>query len=255
MMILVGSFGMTTVFAQTMPITVAVNQPTYSDGDQMIISGTVNAQLNVPISIVVRDPSNNIVLLGQVSPSNDNTYSTTITAGGNLWTAVGTYEVYVTYGSKDNTAKTTFQFIGSALTTPITIQGQVYNATYKIVNGKVLGIVPTASTKSLTIRIQPSGNGTISITLPRSLIDAKDNGGQDSHYVVENDGVLTTFNETRTDTISRTLTIPFGSENTQITIIGTQIVPEFNAISILIFAIAMMVVLFHFRSRSIVKIS
>ncbi len=250
MLVLAGSLGMTGVFAQTSaPITVTTNQPTYSDGDQMVISGTVSAQLNVPISIVVRDPSNNIVLIGQVSVNPNNAYSTTVTAGGDLWTAVGTYEVDVTYGSKTNIAKTTFQFIGSTLTTPITIEGQIYNATYKIVNGKVLGIIPDTSSKSLTMRIQPTGNGTILITLPRSLIDAKDNG-QDVHYMVKEDGISTTFNETRTDPVGRTLAIPFVSGTNQITIIGTQIVPEFSALAILILAIAMMSTIFYFRFKS-----
>ena len=230
------------------PITVATDKSTYSNGDQMIISGTVTAQLNVPISIVIRDPSQNIVLIGQVSPGSNNTYSTTVTAGGSLWATPGTYEVSVIYGSKVNTAKTTFLFTGFTSIMPITIQGQIYNATYQITNGKVLDIIPNTDTKSLTIRIQPSGNGTIEITLPRSLIDSKNNG-QDSQFVVQNDGVSTTFNETRTDPYSRTLTIPFGSNNTQITIIGTQIVPEFGTIAMLVLTIAMMSTILYFRTR------
>lgn len=238
-------------FAQTntpTPITVTIDKSTYSDGDQMTISGTVSAQLNIPISIVIRDPSQNIVLLGQVSPNSDNTYSTIVTAGGILWTASGTYEVDVTYGSKDNTAKTTFLFTGVMPVIPITIQGQTYNATYQITNGKVLGIIPNTDTKSLAIRIQPSGSGTISITLPRSLIDSKNNG-QDSQFVVQTDGVSTTFNETRTDSNSRTLTIPFGSNNAQITIVGTQIVPEFGTIAMLVLTIAMISTVIYFRTR------
>jgi predicted secreted protein with PEFG-CTERM motif len=240
-------------FAQTnsatASITVTTDKSTYSDGDQMTISGTVSAQLNVPISIVIRDPSQNIVLLGQVSPNSDNTYSTIVTAGGSLWTAAGTYEVDVTYGSKDNTAKTTFLFTGFMPTVPITVQGQTYNATYQITNGKVLGMIPNTDTKSLTIRIQPSGSGTISVTLPRSLIDSKNNGGQDSSFVVQDDGVPTKFNETGTTTNSRTLVIPFGSNNSQITIIGTQIVPEFGTIAMLVLTIAMMSTILYFKTR------
>ncbi|MGI0088061.1 MAG: PEFG-CTERM sorting domain-containing protein [Nitrosotalea sp.] len=246
------SLTVTPAFAQVNPamasITVTTDKSTYSDGDQMTISGTVSAQGNIPISIVIRDPSQNIVLLGQVSPSSDNTYSTIVTAGGSLWTASGTYEVDVTYGSKDNTAKTTFLFTGFMPVIPITIQGQTYNATYQITNGKVLGVIPNTDTKSLAIRIQPSGSGTISITLPRSLIDSKNNG-QDSQFVVQDDGVSTTFNETRTDSNSRTLDIPFGTNNAQIIIIGTQIVPEFGTITMLVLAIAMASIILYFRTR------
>ncbi|MDE1765439.1 MAG: copper-binding protein [Thaumarchaeota archaeon] len=242
------------VFAQTSTsVTVTTDKPVYSDGDQMTISGTVNAQLNVPISIVVRDPSNNIVLIGQVSPDANNDYSTLVTAGGNLWTATGKYEIDVTYGSKDNTAKTTFLFTGSLSTMPVVVNGQSYNATYKITNGKLLGILPDISTKSISIRIQPSGNGTLSIILPRSLMDAKNNG-QDGQFVIQNNGVSTSFNETRTDATSRTLSIPFGSDTTQITIIGTQIVPEFGTISIMILVIGMAYAILHFRTKMQSKI-
>lgn len=234
-------------------LTVGTNLPTYSDGDQIAISGKVNAQLNVPISIIIKDPHGNIVLLGQVSANPDNTYSTTVTAGGDLWTAVGTYQIIVTYGSKENTAESNFQFSGSLLTLPVVINGQAYNATYTITNGKVLGIIPTTPTKTLTVRIQPSGNGTLSITLPRSLIDSKDNSGQDRQYVVENDGLPMVFNETRSDAMSRTLSIPFSHENMQITIMGTQIVPEFSQVSIIVLAISMLASVFFFKSRLVVK--
>ena len=232
-------------------ITVSTDKSVYSDGDPITISGTVSTQLNVPISIVVRDPSSNIVLIGQVSP-NQGTYSTLVTAGGSLWTAPGTYEVYVTYGSKDNTAKTTFQFTGSLSSAPIVIEGQSYNATYKITNGKVLGIIPDTSSRSITIRVEPTGNGTILITLPRSLMDAKNNV-QDSQFIVQSNGIPTSFNETRTDSTSRTLAIPFGLDVKQITIIGTQIVPEFGPVVLSILTIAMLSMIFYFRTNFQIK--
>ncbi len=101
------AFGQT---SSSLPITVMTDKSSYSDGDQITISGTVSSQLNVPVSIVIKGPSQNPVTIGQVTVNSDNTYSTQVTAGGKLWTATGTYEVDVTYGSKDNTAKTTFEF-------------------------------------------------------------------------------------------------------------------------------------------------
>lgn len=100
------------VFAQTSSssVTVTADKSSYSDGDQMTISGTVNTQLNVPLSFIIKDPSQNPVEIGQVSVNPDNTYSTQVTTGGRLWSATGTYEIDVTYGSAANTAKTTFEF-------------------------------------------------------------------------------------------------------------------------------------------------
>lgn len=94
------------------PITVTTDKTTYSDGNTILISGNVSEQLNVPISIVIKDSSQHIVFIGQVNPNPDNTYSTQAVAGGNLWTSTGTYEIDVTYASTDRTVKTTFEFTG-----------------------------------------------------------------------------------------------------------------------------------------------
>ena len=106
------------VFGQTAPgpITVVTDKTTYAEGSTIIISGVVSEQLNIPISMMIKDPSKHIVFIGQVSPAVDSTsnisYSTQAVAGGSLWTATGTYEVDVTYAGPDRTAKTTFEFTG-----------------------------------------------------------------------------------------------------------------------------------------------
>jgi len=108
------------IFAQTntSAITVTTDKSSYSDGDQMTLSGTVTAQLNVPMSFIIKDPSQNPVEIGQISVNPDNTYSTQVTTGGRLWSSSGTYEIDITYGSASNTAKTTFEFTSKTSGTP-----------------------------------------------------------------------------------------------------------------------------------------
>jgi hypothetical protein len=105
------------------------DKPSYSDGDQMTISGTVTTQLNVPLSIIIKDPSQNVVEIGQVSVNPNNTYSTQVTTGGRLWAATGTYEIDVTYGSAANTAKTTFEFTSKMAGMPGNMTGTSGNQT------------------------------------------------------------------------------------------------------------------------------
>jgi hypothetical protein len=109
---LCGIVALSPVFGQTSsnPITVTTDKTSYSDGSTILISGNMSEQLNVPISIVIKDPSQHIVFIGQVNPNSDNTYSTQAFAGGSLWTSSGTYEIDITYASKYRTAKTTFEF-------------------------------------------------------------------------------------------------------------------------------------------------
>jgi hypothetical protein len=99
--------------AQT-PITVSTDKTSYADGDTIAISGTVTDQLNIPISIVIRDSSHNMVYIAQTSPDSQGAYSVQAIAGGSTWKTAGTYEIDVTYGGPDKTANTTFSFTTGA---------------------------------------------------------------------------------------------------------------------------------------------
>ncbi|MDE1769273.1 MAG: PEFG-CTERM sorting domain-containing protein [Thaumarchaeota archaeon] len=123
-------------------ITVTTDKSSYSDGNTITISGTVTDQLNIPISIVIKDSSQNIVYIAQTNPNSDNTYSTQATAGGDLWKTPGTYEIDVTYGSKDVTSKTTFEFTTSPQPISTSNTGNQTNAT---------AVIPEFGTLALSI--------------------------------------------------------------------------------------------------------
>lgn len=240
------------VFGQTPnTITVTTDNTSYSDGDKITISGSVGQLISIPISIVIRDPNQQVVMIGQTNPVADNSYNTQVTAGGSLWITPGTYEITVTYGSKDTIAKTTFSFTGLK-NYPISIQGTMYNATYKITNGKITSITPDTNTKSLAISIQSSGNGSLQIILPRNIIDAKQ-GEQDSQFSVQEDGNQITPQETKTNS-SRTLIIPFNSDTKDITITGTQIIPEFGPLSFIVLTSSMVILFVYLRFYQLKRI-
>lgn len=107
------------IFGQTSSgaITVTTDKTIYQDGSTITISGIVSEQLNVPISIVIKDPLKHIVFIDQTKPDVDTngniSYSTKAIAGGSLWISAGTYEIDVTYADKSRTSKTTFEFTSS----------------------------------------------------------------------------------------------------------------------------------------------
>ncbi len=98
-----------TASAQT-AITVSTDKTSYADGDTINISGKVADQLHVPISVIIMDSSHNPAYITQTSPGTDGTYSAQAVAGGSTWKSAGVYEIDVTYGGPDKTAKTTFEF-------------------------------------------------------------------------------------------------------------------------------------------------
>jgi predicted secreted protein with PEFG-CTERM motif len=222
-------------------ISVTTDKTSYNDGDKIIISGRVQDFISdTPITLQIISPIGNIVKIDQVDLTSDRTFSTPITAVGALWKEAGAYTVKVQYGSKDRTSETTFQFAGSSTvpTGPIMkVDGTDFSVKYSIANGKVLGMKIDTASKSLIVSIQTTGDGSLTVTLPRGLIDAKLQG-QDGKFAVLTEGLESDFEETSTTATDRTLSIPFTDGTTQIEIIGTFAIPEFGAIASIVFAIA-----------------
>ncbi len=231
-----------TLGSSTSQITVTTDKPSYNDGDKITISGTTRDYIfGTPVSVIIRNPVGNVVFISQVDLVTDKTYSTTITAGGGLWEAAGTYSILVQFGSQDRIATTAFQFSGSKVSTQpqntIPVDGTSFSISYTITNGKVTDIKADIQSKSLIVSIQTTGDGVLTITLPRALIEAQVNGHDDKFFVL-NDGQEADFQEINNTSTDRTLSIPFTDGTAQIEIIGTQIVPEFGPIAALVFAIA-----------------
>jgi len=233
--------GNTNSFTSSGAIIVTTDKPSYNDGDKITISGSTQEYISgTPITVQVISPIGNRVQFAQVDLSSDRTFSTTITGSGPLWKEAGAYQVIVQFGSKDRSAETTFQFSGSTgggLVNTMKVDGTDLSVTYSITNGKVLGIKADVQSKSLIVSITTTGDGVLTITLPRGLIDAQVNG-QDDHFYVLNDGQEADFQETSKTTTDRTLSIPFTDGTEEIEIIGTQIIPEFGPIAALVLAIA-----------------
>ena len=107
---------------------------------------------------------------------------------------------------------------------------------YEITNAKLLNIIPDLDAVSLLISIETTDEGSITLTIPRSVLDASINGGDDEFFVLV-DGEEVDFEEIRTS-VDRTITIDFLAGTEQIEIIGTFVVPEFGTIAAMILAVA-----------------
>jgi predicted secreted protein with PEFG-CTERM motif len=97
--------------------------------------------------------------------------------------------------------------------------------------------MPDVEANSLIVSISASSDGSLTLTIPRSILDATINGGEDDDFFVLIDGEEVDFDETTTST-DRTLTIAFPAGAEEIEIIGTFVVPEFGTIAAMILAAA-----------------
>ena len=250
--ILITSVGTTTAFGQNESIIVTTDKSSYLEGETISISGEIkNIALGNQLSIVIQAPNGNIVALDQITVGSDKQFSTEIKLGGKLMKQEGTYTIKVTQ-DKNNQVTTSFEFggvsssneleeldiiIDSTVTaTTVTVQDSNDLMYYEITNGKIINIIPDMDAKSLLIYIETTDNGSITLTIPRSVLDATINGEDDEFFVLV-DGEEVDFEEITTST-DRTLTIEFLAGSEQIEIIGTFVVPEFGTIAAMILAVA-----------------
>ncbi len=90
---------------------IQTNKPSYTDGDQIKISGQVTKIISsYPIMIRIQTPSGNLLSIQQITVSTDRTFLAEITASGNSWKEEGTYTIFAQYAPNFNPTKTTFEF-------------------------------------------------------------------------------------------------------------------------------------------------
>ena len=206
--ILIASIGIAPAFGQIQnSIVVTTDKSSYSEGDVILVTGEVRELYSgTPVSLIVQNDKA-IVALAQLTVGADKKFSTEITAGGTMRTA-GTYTVEVTYGTQNRIAVTSFEFEGSTATpsgnpritdTTVSIEGSSDLIGYKITGGKLLNIMPDVEAKSLIVSIDATSDGSLTLTIPRSILDSTMNGEDDDFFVLI-DGEEVDFDETTTST-------------------------------------------------------
>ena len=269
--ILITSIGITPTFGENGSVVVSTDKSSYFDGDIVLVSGEIKyIALGDQLSLIIQAPNGNIVQLDQMTVGSDKKFSTEINPNGPYWKTPGMYKITITQ-DENNQATISFEFTGvtsisvneeviveeviveeviveeviveevividSIITaTTITIQDSTDLISYEITNGKVINSIPDMDAVSLLVYIESSDDGSITLTIPRSILDATINNENDEFFVLV-DGEEVDFDEIITST-DRTLTINFLAGTEEIEIIGTFVIPEFGTIAAMILAVA-----------------
>ena len=232
--------------SQILPISVSTDKNVYDRQSTINVTGHVlNAITGQTVTMKVSDPIGNVVEIHQLTVDNNGDFQTTINTSSPLWTASGTYTIYVQYGTEQGlrTSTTEFAIPGGGETSctsqqlSATLGSELHCIDYSIDGGIASGATLDTSSKSLTVNIQANNDGQITLNIPRSVLDSKAGEKDDSFLVLVDGQERDNFTDVPgTDT--RALTIPFEAGSEKIEIIGTQIVPEFGPIATLVLAIA-----------------
>ncbi|HXV39309.1 MAG TPA: PEFG-CTERM sorting domain-containing protein [Nitrosopumilaceae archaeon] len=247
------------------PLSVQTDSDYYDQGDTIVVTGLVkNPGEGIPVTLRILDSNSKLVQIDQFTPKADGSFSKEYLATGPLWKAAGNYTIIAQYGSAQK-ADSIFSFSGGTGSSEIgTVEKKVFtinvegvgefDVEYIIRGGSVKNMEIDPEGLALIITIDAVKDGSITVTLPRDMIDAKKPANlnaddilvgktvdpkdlEDDEFFVLIGGEETSFKETKSKT-SRTLSIGFTADDTQIEIIGTQIVPEFGAIAALVLAVA-----------------
>jgi len=225
-------------------VSIKTDLPSYNQGDTIVMTGHVSdVTSGSAILLRIFNSGGQLISLAQLVPASDGSFTKSFLATGPLWTNAGTYTIEAQYGKYGQPVTTTFYYNGGTGSTLLT---QAINATYPLQSGSQIYNVPYiikgATVKSmdifafrytLEITLSPAtSDGSITVTLPRSMIDAripsvdpnaKLNELQDNKFIVAVSGIaVSQFSESKNQNV-RILSIPFHAGDTKVDIVGTVV--------------------------------
>jgi predicted secreted protein with PEFG-CTERM motif len=203
----------------------------------------------------------NLVFVAQPQLANDGTYAESIFASGDQWKKNGTYLVRVFY-TEEIVAETDFKFYNTEQTTnPSSIfsvkipnASEVFDVGYTITTGEVTDIQIDKDNYSLVADFNIDATGDLILSLPRESFDAKTADEKDSEFIIlitniSGDTFEIEYEETQTNSESRTVKIPFVEGDYRIQIIGTYVIPEFGTIAIMILLVSIISVIILSKNK------
>jgi predicted secreted protein with PEFG-CTERM motif len=232
------------------PVRIVTENKVYDHNSEIHIHGYVaNLRGDAPVTITVTGPQNNIVTVYQAEVSEDKSFEAMISTAGSLWKQNGMYTIRAQYGPQQINDKVMVELTGEAseeasacTSDELVVKGgsQVYCVPFDITGGAVSKNSISSKTSSLTLMITTESDGSVSLQIPRNVLDARQHGmeGDDADFIVLVDGEEADFEEIDTTSDDRTLDITFPEGATQIEVIGTWAVPEFGTTAAIILAVA-----------------
>jgi hypothetical protein len=135
----------------------------------------------------------------------------------------------------------------------LNVTGTNYFMPYAIENGKVINATADIGSKSIAILVNTTNDGSITVTIPRTLLDSKAGNSNSDNllpFVVTRDGTPVSFQESENDT-SRTIKIPWSGSGIQsLKISSTLTVPEFPfSVQVLMVGIVSGIIFYRMKFR------
>ena len=210
-------------------ISVLTNDSTYLEGDTIIISGQVSEIIGEAPVIIHIFHESTYIHVSQITVAHDGAFSETIIAEGSLWENPGEYIVRASY--KDQITETGFSYtpkselIETATNFEVNVGSYgTFDVEYGIIGGTVENMTIDADSFSLIVKIDSHIDGSITLQLPRAFFDSKKFNGSDDIFLLLIDGIEHSYEQLSVDSKTRTIKIAFDKSNSDIEIIGTDVI-------------------------------
>ena len=216
--------------------------------DSFSIIGNSGLNDRLVITIVISSPMGNIVSIDQIDPDSSGDYSTNFKVG-KTWSHDGVYDISVFANKLDgeNQKYDVIKVPISVENLKIIQHAELFD--YDIDGAYVNDIQISEENNSIIISINSDSDGNLIVYLPREVIDAKiipDGNASsyplhlrlDDNFIILTDGTPAKFIEMQSATTIRIISIDFENGTSEIEIIGTQVIPEFGTIAMIVLAVA-----------------
>ena len=237
-------------YAQNNPIILHSDKDLYITGEFIIISGEVmtvlpgeHARLQIQ-----RNADDFLIEVAQFDVARDGTYTYIVNTSGPSWDQEGEYTIRVWYGTESNTIGV--NFVTTAASQMINYEvpdgrGGTFDLNYTMYGGDIRNMYINYDSLSLEIEMAAQKDGRIYLDLPRRYINSSVDMVDIDYIVLVDDRPVTHTEESNPE--SRLLTIAFPEGSTNISVIGTAVVPEFG-MAILLLAAALIIPIAILRS-------
>ena len=249
-----------TAFAQGSLISVQTDDKNYDEGDSIVISGKISTVIGDTQVTMQLFKGGNLIEIAQIKISQDGNYSHTVIAEGPLWKNQGEYIVKVVYGEA-NIAEVIFNYTPESEADGVienfeveAIDGGTFDIGYTIRGGTVENISVEPENFGLLVKINSLDDGKIILELPRKVIDAEKQNGDNIEFIILIDSIQTTYVESTTNSEVREIIINFEEGDSEIQIIGTYVIPEFGTIVMIILTIGIMSSILLTKNKFQIKI-
>ena len=252
------------LYKSLFPLIIWTDDTVFNHQSSILLEGYLRPQISPsPVTIVITNPIGNIVSIEQINPDPDGNFSMYINTASPLWSIDGDYIIKAQNGP-ERFFKTSVEIISldlgqksQCVLTDISVvadNGGVYCIPF-VATGETTGVQGTLDTKTKTLTLDLRGKGIESITiqLPRNILDSQSSDNNDTDFVVLFNGVQIDYEEGDSTADYRLLTISYSPDRkAQIEIIGTSVIPEFGALAILILVTTITVALILSKKSNLV---